>query len=113
MRIDSRACARNEFRPLGRAGLWLLLSFGGRFRLASPAPRMVNKVELGSKLAAMPYQSIFRTQLFEGQVGIVTGGGSGIGRCIAHELASLGATVVLASRDRTKLDTVEKEILED
>jgi citronellol/citronellal dehydrogenase len=61
----------------------------------------------------MPYESIFRRDLFEDQVGIVTGGGSGIGRCIAHELASLGATVVLASRDRTKLDAVEREILED
>lgn len=59
------------------------------------------------------YQSIFRADLFLGQIGIVTGGGSGIGRCVAHELASLGATVVLASRDRAKLDHVEGEIIED
>lgn len=59
------------------------------------------------------YASIFRADLFAGQVGIVTGGGSGIGRCIAHELAALGATVVIASRDRAKLDRVAGEIRED
>jgi citronellol/citronellal dehydrogenase len=61
----------------------------------------------------MPYQSIFRTDLFRDQVGIVTGGGSGIGRCIAHELAALGATVVLASRNEEKLKAVAGEIRED
>ncbi|MCK6552518.1 SDR family oxidoreductase [Myxococcota bacterium] len=61
----------------------------------------------------MPYASIFRSDLFTGQVGIVTGGGSGIGRCIAHELASLGATVVLASRDEAKLAAARAEIEAD
>src|SRR5688572_23830904 len=61
----------------------------------------------------MPYQSIFRSDLFAGQVGIVTGGGSGIGRCIAHELAALGAHVVIASRHEEKLNAVVAEIRED
>ncbi len=50
------------------------------------------------------FKSVFRPGLFDGRVMIVTGGGTGIGRCIAHELASLGATVAIGSR---KLDTVE------
>lgn len=61
----------------------------------------------------MPYQSIFRSDLFKGQVGIVTGGGSGIGRCIAHELAALGGRVVLASRNEEKLKSIAAEIEED
>ncbi|WP_199698931.1 SDR family oxidoreductase [Oleomonas cavernae] len=61
----------------------------------------------------MPYQSTFRAGLFEGQVVIVTGGGSGIGRCIAHELAALGAAVVIVGRNAEKLATVEAEIVED
>jgi citronellol/citronellal dehydrogenase len=59
------------------------------------------------------YDSVFRKGLFEGEVHIVTGGGSGIGRCTAHELASLGATVVLVGRKQAKLDEVVAEIAED
>ncbi|MGH8442146.1 MAG: 2,4-dienoyl-CoA reductase, partial [Nevskiaceae bacterium] len=39
----------------------------------------------------MTYRSVFKPGLFAGQTIVVTGGGSGIGRCTAHELASLGA----------------------
>ena len=56
------------------------------------------------------YQSVFRPGLFAGQVAIVTGGGSGIGRCTAHELASLGAKVALIGRKSEKLDSVKTEI---
>jgi peroxisomal 2,4-dienoyl-CoA reductase len=41
---------------------------------------------------------VFRDGLFEGRVGIVTGGGTGIGYGTAELLASLGMHVVLASR---------------
>jgi citronellol/citronellal dehydrogenase len=61
----------------------------------------------------MSYQSVFRPGLFAGQTIIVTGGGSGIGRCTAHELASLGAHVALVGRTVEKLDAVKAEILED
>ena len=56
------------------------------------------------------YRSVFRPDLFSGQVAIVTGGGSGIGRCTAHELASLGARVALVGRKIEKLAVVRDEI---
>jgi citronellol/citronellal dehydrogenase len=58
----------------------------------------------------MSYQSIFKAGLFEGQIAIVTGGGSGMGRCVAHELAALGATVALMGRTLEKLQAVKTEI---
>lgn len=58
----------------------------------------------------MAYRSIFSAGLFEGSTIIVTGGGSGIGRCVAHELAALGADVVITGRDQAKLRAVEAEI---
>ena len=59
------------------------------------------------------YRSIFRDDLFSGQTHIVTGGGSGIGRCTAHELAKLGAHVVLIGRKQHKLEAVQAELAED
>ncbi|RTL71386.1 MAG: SDR family oxidoreductase [Hyphomicrobiales bacterium] len=59
------------------------------------------------------YRSVFRPGLFAGQVIVVTGGGSGIGRCAAHELASLGAKVALVGRKAEKIAAVAREIAED
>ena len=59
------------------------------------------------------YRSVFAPGLFAGQVILVTGGGSGIGRCTAHELASLGAHVVLLGRKLDKLQHVASEIVAD
>lgn len=59
------------------------------------------------------YDSVLRPGAFQGQVQIVTGGGSGIGRCIAHELASLGAHVVITGRKRDKLERTCEEIVAD
>ena len=59
---------------------------------------------------ASRYASIFRPGLFAGQAAIVTGGGSGMGRCTAHELASLGARVALIGRKPEKLNQVKEEI---
>ncbi|MGD9881688.1 MAG: SDR family oxidoreductase [Reyranella sp.] len=58
----------------------------------------------------MTYRSVFKPGLFEGQTIIVTGGGSGIGRCTAHEIAALGAHVVISGRKPDKLATVKGEI---
>ena len=59
------------------------------------------------------YASVFRPGLFAGQVHWVTGGGSGIGRCVAHELASLGAHVVVSGRTPSRLEAVCAEITQD
>jgi len=56
---------------------------------------------------------VFAPNSFAGQVVVVTGGGSGIGRCVAHELASLGAQVVLVGRKAEKLQAVQDEITQD
>lgn len=63
--------------------------------------------------APAQYHSIFRGGLFQGRTLWVTGGGSGIGRCVAHELASLGARVVISGRTQEKLDRVAQEIRDD
>ena len=46
----------------------------------------------------------------EGQVAIVTGGGSGIGQATAKMLAAEGAQVVIAGRRRDPLEPVAKDI---
>jgi len=56
------------------------------------------------------YRSVFRDQLFDNQTIVVTGGGSGIGRCVAHELAALGATVLITGRSTDKLERTASEI---
>lgn len=61
----------------------------------------------------MKYQSQFRSDAFKDKVIIVTGGGSGIGRCTAHELVALGAKVIITGRKQEKLDHVAAEIAED
>ena len=53
---------------------------------------------------------MYRPSLFANKVALVTGGGTGIGRSIAKELASLGATVVIASRNRDKCVQAAEEI---
>jgi citronellol/citronellal dehydrogenase len=59
------------------------------------------------------YQSIFKPGLFAGQTVVITGGGSGIGRCTAHELAALGAEVAIVGRSADKLNAVQAEIRDD
>jgi citronellol/citronellal dehydrogenase len=59
----------------------------------------------------MEMRSIFRPGLFAGQVVIVSGGGTGIGRATARELAALGATVVLCSRKAEHLEPARDAII--
>lgn len=59
------------------------------------------------------YESIYKDNLFQNKVIIITGGGSGIGRCTAHELASLGAHVIIIGRSIEKLERVASELAND
>ncbi len=61
----------------------------------------------------MSYQSVLKADIFKGKNFLVTGSGSGFGRCIAHELASLGATILMMGRTEEKLLTVKAEIESD
>ena len=54
------------------------------------------------ELATMPLT--FRDGLFAGQVALVSGGGRGIGKAIAFQLARLGAKLALCGRDAARLD---------
>ena len=57
--------------------------------------------------------SVFRDGLFAGQVGVITGGGTGIGFGVAELLASLGMHVVLASRNAEHTEPAAERIRAD
>lgn len=55
-------------------------------------------------------EQIFAPGMFSGQVVVVTGGGSGIGRCVAEEAGKLGAKVAICGRKQEKLDIAKAEL---
>lgn len=50
--------------------------------------------------------TVYRPDLFAGQVALVSGGGSGLGKAVAALLGRLGATIVICGRDPGKLAAV-------
>ena len=54
--------------------------------------------------------SVFRPGLFGGQVGVITGGGTGIGFGIAELLSALGMHVVLASRKPENIESAAERL---
>lgn len=84
----------------------------GRFP-DEPATGRNGEETRGAMSGTGQYDSVFRPGLFEGRTVIVTGGGSGIGRCTAHELAHLGARVVITGRKADKLEATAQEIRSD
>src|SRR5260370_38437920 len=53
---------------------------------------------------------MFRDRIFDGQVAVVTGGGTGLGRAFALRFSELGAKLVLASRSPDHLNPTRDEI---
>jgi len=58
-------------------------------------------------------ERVLRDGAFEGETHIVTGAGSGIGRCVATALAAHGAQVTLVDLDAHHLEEVRDEIAKD
>lgn len=60
----------------------------------------------------MSNYSIFSSNLFKGKCALVSGGGTGIGFAIAQELGRLGARVILAARDVSRLEEAALKLQE-
>src|SRR5215469_100163 len=60
----------------------------------------------------MAVHSVFRSGLFNNKTFVVSGGGTGIGRATARELAALGAHVIICSRSLEHLEPTREEIVE-
>jgi meso-butanediol dehydrogenase / (S,S)-butanediol dehydrogenase / diacetyl reductase len=73
-----------------------------------PEPAWPGGMDAGGRgaEAGMTTSDVRRTTTYDftGSVALVTGGGSGIGRSIAHALLAAGATVVVSGRRRDQLE---------
>lgn len=53
---------------------------------------------------------MFKDTLLEGKTILITGGGTGLGKSMAHRFSELGATLIISSRKQDVLDQTAKEI---
>src|SRR6185295_14627609 len=112
-RPAARRCRSGAAADLRGAELVGAVVRPAKTRVARPDHRRGDRPLHLRRTTRMSYRSVFAPGLFAGRIVIVTGGGSGIGRCTAHELAALGATPVLAGRDAAKLQAAADEIRAD
>ncbi|MCS6981314.1 MAG: SDR family oxidoreductase [Flavobacteriales bacterium] len=56
---------------------------------------------------------MFQGRLFEGKIFVITGGGTGLGRSMAHYFMSLGARVVISSRKQDVLEQAARELAQE
>src|SRR5689334_18754591 len=61
-------------------------------------------------MAEQPTSQVFRQGLLDGQICVVSGAGTGLGRATAVELASLGATVIGCGRRPEPIDETVRMI---
>lgn len=76
------------------------LAYGTDMRLPLEPPKMWGYTD--DQLAAVPL--VFREDALQGQVCLISGGGSGIGRGIAYVLSRLGAEIAICGRRVEKLE---------
>ena len=95
-----------SFEEMARADAPHHIPFGfhGQYFRCSERARAVRS-------AAMP-SKIFQPGLLDGQVALVSGGGSGLGRATALELAALGARVVVCGRRQEPLEETSRSLAE-
>lgn len=58
-------------------------------------------------------QSVFRNDILDGQVALVTGGGTGIGKEIARTLGEHGAKLAICSRKQDVIEATAKELIDE
>jgi NAD(P)-dependent dehydrogenase (short-subunit alcohol dehydrogenase family) len=73
-----------------------------------PPSAPVDPVEIGKDILRC-----FSAKALDGDVAVVTGGGSGIGYSIARDLARCGADVVITSRSVARLESAALRLAED